>query len=49
VEEEKLILDYGLEVEENRPATCIPNQIRSQASIQALNWSFILDQRPENA
>jgi hypothetical protein len=45
----KLFLDYGLEVEEYRPAACIPNQIRSQASIEALDWMLFGDELLEDA
>ena len=49
VEEEELRFDYGFEVEENSPAASIAHEIGRQSSIQALNWSLILEKGAENS
>lgn len=49
VELQELGFDYGFEVEEDGPAACIAHEIGSQSSIQALNWSLILEKGAENS
>ena len=49
VEEEELGFDYGFEVEEDGPAASIAHEIGRQSSIQALNWSLILEKGSEDS
>ena len=49
MEEEELRFDDGFEVEEDGPAACIADEIGRQATIQALNWSLILQKGFEDS
>ena len=37
MEKKELLLNYGLEVEEYCPTACIPNKIRRQSAVEALD------------
>ena len=49
MEEQKLFLDYGLEVEEDCPTACVSDQVGRQTAVQALDRVLVGDERFEDS